>query len=635
MCDDNSEQLLNSLSTEFQNMALNSYEIHCQNLDSVGQYSISEDNSDQRYNILFHRATSFRNMVLNPKESFSQYYHQNLDLCEFSFLTLSYRTPYSYCYCTCGFEHEYFEYVNSEIGTTDLTVLRSITQNIMTGACPHAQKVPRDFLTPTSVYPMNIIAVVGSSAHVENCQRWTQASNISKICGLHPFVNAVLKNNYKILDFLRDINPPFPREPWMVQITYPIRSEDNHEIVNWETTSLLEYCAKKGYACMLRSVLKTLRPKVRLNSHVITLYYIMFEYNLKDIIHILLWKGIDYLPIGFGLNYFRHVSSMQEREFERLISAELAIVYNRLRILDYVITVSAGNMTEKEKQGLVFICVALQRQKCRNILFKHGFTENEHMSALDKHEQCVHFLDQYPCCRNEIVSFIQHTPDLLDVIRTCRDYTQFDYKTVSQKRDNNLAKVQILTALRVYVDVIQFAQSAQAIGIFRELFELWLYSNPSNLDSLSEYSLINLRLNSKIQNEQFEDWGDISHMQIEYIMDSKEHFLISEDNYLWNYTLPLLIESGYIIKPRILKELTKYSVSRQRLHPIERKYLTTCLECPRSLQLLSRDTLRRHFKTNQIHKYMSVSNVPKKLKDFILLKTVLPTLKYNERNLIF
>ena len=286
---------------------------------------------------------------------------------------------------------------------------------------------------------------------------------------------------------------------------------------------------------------------------------------------------------------------------------------------------------------------------------------------------------------------------------------------MSQERDNNLAKVQILTALRVYVNVIPFAQNAQITGIYRELFELWLYSNPSNLDSLSEYSLINLCLNSEIQNEQFKDWGDITHMQIEYIMDSKERFLISEDDHPWNYTLPLLIEprqanlvliayassegsgkpahprslartsaarsykqwvkrnlqtesqipspsewlgmhsynlswwnarrhkfawrgsieSRYTIKPRILKELIKYSVSRQGLHPIERKYLTTCLECPRSLRLLSRDTLRRHFKTNQIHKYMSVSNVPKKLKDFILLKTVLPTLKYNERSLIF
>ena len=70
MCDDNSEQLSNRPSTEFQNMALNSYESYCQDLDSVDQYSISEDNSDQRYDVLFHRATSFRNMVLNPNENF-------------------------------------------------------------------------------------------------------------------------------------------------------------------------------------------------------------------------------------------------------------------------------------------------------------------------------------------------------------------------------------------------------------------------------------------------------------------------------------------------------------------------------------------------------------------------------------
>ena len=43
-----------------------------------------------------------------------------------------------------------------------------------------------------------------------------------------------------------------------------------------------------------------------------------------------------------------------------------------------------------------------------------------------------------------------------------------------------------------------------------------------------------------------------------------------------------------------------------------------------------RDSLRRHFKNRDIHRFVSISNIPDAIKDFILLKTVLPTLKYTD-----
>ena len=52
----------------------------------------------------------------------------------------------------------------------------------------------------------------------------------------------------------------------------------------------------------------------------------IFKHNLKDIIHILLWQGIEHLAIEFSLNYSEHISSKEDWRGELLISAMLAFV---------------------------------------------------------------------------------------------------------------------------------------------------------------------------------------------------------------------------------------------------------------------------------------------------------------------
>ena len=176
---------------------------------------------------------------------------------------------------------------------------------------------------------------------------------------------------------------------------------------------------------------------------------------------------------------------------------------------------------------------------------------------------------------------------------------------------------------------------------FRKLFELWLYSNPCDLKCFAEYSFANVFLKSESLDMLLSERHPCE--MIEYILDGQEH----EDDNAMNYALPLVIECGYEFQPKMLENLlhdfarplTRHTCIpsgwNDGLDPMERMYLKTCLERPRSLQLCCRDTLRRHFKTNRIHEYMSVLDYPKKLKDFVLLKTLLPTLKNNERNLIF
>lgn len=157
-----------------------------------------------------------------------------------------------------------------------------------------------------------------------------------------------------------------------------------------------------------------------------------------------------------------------------------------------------------------------------------------------------------------------------------------------------------------------------------------MYTNPSNLDSLAEDTLElyeEYYSHSRLLPKRAHDTGPVKR---DYITDGKEHFLFKEENFALNFTLPLLIECGYKFEQITLENLVYNEERAQELHPAERDYLMNCLECPKSLQLACRDTLRGHFKGHQIHKYMSVSDIPKRVEDFILLKTLLPTLKCNE-----
>ena len=492
MSDDPSDQL-----SENPTLANNLYE-SLRNSACLDQYSVDQDKPFDDIpkhvsSILSDTQSVFENMVMNPDETFSQCQrmkrmnkivgidHTLSKLYYFSFLTVCYRTRYSYCYCPCGLQHEYFHYINSETGEIDKTVFQKIAQNITNGTCPHTENFPEDFLTITYVNPINILAVVGSSASIANRMDWILPGYATAIFRVHPFVNAVLSNNCRLLDFIMDISTELPRNPWLVHITYPIRMENSSDSYIWETTSLLEYSAKTGKPRMLRYGLKTLIPFLdfdykeidantfktvdhfsALGSHVhlIALYGIIFKYNLKDIIHMILWKGISHLQAGFSLNFSNYVSLKKEREAELLICAMLAIVYNKPRVLDYAITLSDKYATTMEKEDLLYICMVIERQICRRVLLKHGLTEHDNASLLDKHEQ-VHFLFSFPICGKELVTFIQQQPDLIRVIRQFRICKGFDDFTKIDERVTDMVKVQILTALGVFVDGVEFAKKSR------------------------------------------------------------------------------------------------------------------------------------------------------------------------------
>ena len=113
---------------------------------------------------------------------------------------------------------------------------------------------------------------------------------------------------------------------------------------------------------------------------------------------------------------------MKNRKPERIISAKAAIVYNRPDMLDRVLTPIAGKTNQMQRDRLVFICIALQRAKCRKVFLKYGFQENENLTDYDKQKELSHILMSYSCCKEKIVSLIQgfneiELPYINDVVR--------------------------------------------------------------------------------------------------------------------------------------------------------------------------------------------------------------------------
>ena len=58
----------------------------------------------------------------------------------FAFRTVFSKTSYSYCCCSCSFEHEYLGYL-SDSGCINEQLYEKIVKSIINGQCPHVVKV--------------------------------------------------------------------------------------------------------------------------------------------------------------------------------------------------------------------------------------------------------------------------------------------------------------------------------------------------------------------------------------------------------------------------------------------------------------------------------------------------------------
>ena len=171
--------------------------------------------------------------------------------------------------------------------------------------------------------------------------------------------------------------------------------------------------------------------------------------------------------------------------------------------------------------------------------------------------------------------------------------------------------------------------------LFRNVLEEILYANPRNDDK--SYVDLALIIDTDVESDTVEriiynvpTKTDLN--EGDYRPDCIEHPLFGcvEPNVgplALSFTAPLLLECGFSYS----RDLLEQQIGLNDLHPDETSYLTKFLEInemPRRLDLQCRDKLRKYFKGRYIHDLVAVSNIPKQIKDFILLHDVLNTLKH-------
>ena len=89
-----------------------------------------------------------------------------------------------------------------------------------------------------------------------------------------------------------------------------------------------------------------------------------------------------------------------------------------------------------------------------------------------------------------------------------------------------------------------------------------------------------------------------------------------QDDFALNFFVPLLIESGFPVSRDFIFKIKPLPL------PL-RDYILKHLSTPRSLKLCCRDTLRKAYKGRQINSFVTMTEMPKSLKDYILLKPLL------------
>ena len=541
--------------------------------------------------------TVFRNLVTNRFDPELNY----ID-CELSFQTVFFKSFYSHCCCPCAFQHEYLEYV-SNTGDVDEAIYEKVLQNIINGKCPHVDDVNEKYVRETSIYAIHIAAGVGIEGAVRKLLDNYQIRR-GAIFRLSPYRAAVLKSQYNIIDIFTAAIPSIFTDPLACvgsKVMYPSQSGANRNTINVEWITTLEHSIREKDIRLLNCVLS------------------------PHVLHVDLNKAFEFIFEGDSLNLedllFDYIRRFNYNEKENDLWTECAasaIVYDKPTYLDSLLEICLSKSKEKSLLGYFTINLprlsdVLKRNECTNVLTKYTLGL-DYKYSVEKYLLTLSVgMDDH---KAEVFAAIKSFPS------TCKVYNILE--ALNQHNSIDARKVKELIDCATWVpaeDLLMNALSPQFCfhPNFREVFELLLYENP-------DVSYCPLAVANGIY---LDEYFGTTHTVIDftgsYIMDSKEHTMFGRQeavHYALNFIGPVLIESGFPFTRATLQA----ALSRH-LDPAEFVYVRNCLNTPRSLQLSCRDTLRRHFKRQQIHDLVKALDIPAVIKDFILLKSTLPSVR--------
>ena len=576
----------------------------------------------------------FRNLIMNrymPDFDYNNTY--------FSFQTLHFTSAYSYCRCTCAVEHEYLDYI-SESGEIDEDIYKKIENCILEGKCRHVDRMPQEYIQETGIYGIHIAVARGTKeALTDPCVR------IGKLFGNDPFAMAVLKNNSDILS-VSNIYKAY--EDWLEgHVEYVIKLSDDDHKTKDQLIGNFELCVRKENTELLTRCLHL----YDFDAGFAQALEITIKDNLENMRDILIQEREKYLDSD---------------NFE--LCCEIAIVYNEPVILDKLLE-CVGVIDDyiyygSQDKNLVLtrlneICIALQRDKCRDILLsvfipKCGIPVSSQMSSATltvwyTMEVLFRLLCRYyDALKDEIVRAFklilnsleltglgdnvkvnllhQYTSELKDEPRAFKELIKLG---ADVNATNSLGRTPLIDLLRFgFCHQIEFRRTAELLifenpdlelhdsavfhGINRDVR---IYSETGAMPQNDIWVLLGPGFNDGIHSKKLK-WE-------ETLSDARLHAWAGHDNteaFHLNFMGPFLIECGFPFSKSTCKDLDS---KMETMHPAEQNFIKENQESPRLLKVCCRDSLRQHFKGRRIHRFLEQSIIPKQIKDFVLLKPLL------------
>ena len=585
--------------------------------------------------------TIFRSLVNGKFMKHFDYLRQT-----FTFLTVFYITPSSYRWCPCSFEHEYIEYITAS-GEINEELYEKIVNCIMTGSCPHVEGTPEEMVTETSVDSINLAAAAGTREVFKEYFRSKLGifkSSDHAPTGLfkvHVCEIAAAKNKTEILRLLETKKAYVPENLFSSSFNIKRSPKNSAFIRVGDLTTEKLAVLENNESLFKRTIDEELKNerKITISASFNEILAYMFAHDRDRFSEFL----IKYIP--------RRQSSKPSGDLRKI---RTAIVYDKPDALRNIIKSVSRKWWDIFKLDAYITCSILKRLTCMEIITKSCHNvENEIPD--DRHAEVAIelFVDNYESLHEELLPVLLEnctvSHKLNGSVRKKEEYFGSYIMVRTKYIDDNLINAtRLLLQHGFVVDKISYCGRTPLANIiycitckqllgrypkYRELMELFLYENPDwKLNELPRWgglrSFFEHILEADVRLGNAENVSSLRASGV-YKIDNEIHYFSGHDDAM-NFILPLFIECGMPVKRHeIWKALEK------TLHPSEREYLQCYLDEPFTLQKLCRITLRQHFPGHQIHKYTESAKTANRIKDFILLKDVLPLRKGNDNGSLF
>ena len=545
---------------------------------------------------------TFRNLVTNKYMFDFDYNHR------FSFQTVFYKSTYSYCCCSCGFDHEYLDYI-SESGEINEETYGKIVQSIINGKCPHVDSVSVERLNQTYIDGIHIAAAVGTEEaitdHLENYHP-TEGG----LFQLTPFDIAVFKGNLYVVSLYhshRSFKIIMNESNYKTnKLLYAKRSTDSTSKVRMYAATPVEICVQKRY----NEILKLILCGNMTRSHLGVLFRYTLKHHFTDTQEILL---------RYTEQLVNNISVLSDRllNYHRLAPMiESAVMYNKPDTLKRILTfTSPSTLTAYPRRTA---CIRLNRQECKIALARHGFCEEEGLSAKKQAFRMLDLLTRFDDFKEEINIALQGIPGMKVnwiseyLFDSINDLTPQLVKVFLDSgadanytdSDDTAVLTNVLDSDYLYVD---------DVTAFREIVNVLIDEN-LNLDLHTAAVATGIEIDERMlpfDNHKLLKTGF-------YITDVRLHGIFGYDhnhNFALNFMGPFLMECGFPVTRSVLLHSLEKS-----LHQDELAYIQHRLNNPASLMVFCRNVLRKKFTGRKIHAFLDTSDCPKTTKDFVLMK---------------